>query len=126
LEFGPLWLVALAAPAVLFGPYWAALTSTLGLGGYLAAKLDLTRMPVVVAQVVLALLLAVVAIYAGRLLHDAVPSTIGAGVSSGPAPRPGCCSCRLPSRSAGSAASRACRGRAVAPEGGGVRPAGGC
>jgi hypothetical protein len=40
--------------------------------------------------------------------------------------RPGCCSCRLPSRSAGSAASRACRGRAVAPEGGGVRPAGGC
>jgi hypothetical protein len=30
------------------------------------------------------------------------------------------------SRSAGSAASRACRGRAVAPEGGGVRPAGGC
>ena len=81
--------------------------STLGLGGYLAAKLDLTRMPVavavavlapattvvlavtrsvaavVVAQVVLALLLAVVAIYAGRLLHDAVPSTIRAGVSSG-------------------------------------------
>ena len=106
-EFGPLWLVALAAPAVLFGPYWAALMSTLGLGGYLAAKLDLTRMPVVVgfavlapavtvvlavtrsvaavvvAQVVLALLLAVVAIYAGRLLHDAVPSTIRAGVSSG-------------------------------------------
>jgi hypothetical protein len=79
LEFGPLWLVALAAPAVLFGPYWAALTSTLGLGGYLAAKLDLTRMPVVVAQVVLA----VVAIYAGRLLHDAVPSTIRAGVSPG-------------------------------------------
>ena len=31
----------------------------------------------------LALLLAVVAIYAGRLLHDAVPSTIRAGVSSG-------------------------------------------
>ena len=29
-EFGPLWLVALAAPAVLFGPYWAALVATLG------------------------------------------------------------------------------------------------
>ena len=28
-EFGPLWLVALAAPAVLYGPYWAALVSTL-------------------------------------------------------------------------------------------------
>src|SRR5205823_8513429 len=24
-EFGPLWLVALDAPATLFGPYWAAL-----------------------------------------------------------------------------------------------------
>jgi hypothetical protein len=35
LEFGPLWLVALAAPAALFGPYWAALVSTLGVGGYL-------------------------------------------------------------------------------------------
>jgi hypothetical protein len=68
---------------VLFGPYWATLTSTLGLGGNLAAKLELTRMPVVVAQVVLALLPAVVAIYAGRLLHDAVPSSIRAGVSSG-------------------------------------------
>ena len=31
----------------------------------------------------LALLLAVVAISAGKLLHDAVPSTIRAGVSSG-------------------------------------------
>ena len=106
-EFGPLWLVALAAPAVLFGPYWAALMSTLGVGGYLAAKLDLTRTPIVVAlavvtpaatvvlaltrslaavviaQTVLALLLAVVAIHAGRLLHDAVPSAIRAGVSSG-------------------------------------------
>jgi hypothetical protein len=38
---------------------------------------------VVVAQTVLALLLAVVAISAGKLLHDAVPSTIRAGVSSG-------------------------------------------
>ena len=36
-EFGPLWLVALAVPAVLYGPYWAALVSTLGLGGLLAA-----------------------------------------------------------------------------------------
>jgi hypothetical protein len=106
-EFGPLWLVALAAPAVLFGPYWAALMSTLGLGGYLAAKVDLTRTrvvvvlallapaatavlaltaslaAVVVAQAVLALLLAVVAVHAGKLLHDAVPSTVRAGVSSG-------------------------------------------
>jgi hypothetical protein len=106
-EFGPLWLVALGAPAVLFGPYWALLMSTLGAGGYLAAKLDLTRLPVVgalavlapaaavvlaltrslaavvVAQTVLALILAVVAVSAGKLLHDAVPSAIRAGVSSG-------------------------------------------
>jgi predicted MFS family arabinose efflux permease len=106
-EFGPLWLVALAAPAILFGPYWAALMATLGVGGYLAAKVDLSRTrvalavavlapattavlalsrslaAVIVAQTVLALLLAVVAISAGKLLHDAVPSTIRAGVSSG-------------------------------------------
>jgi hypothetical protein len=123
-EFGPLWLVALAAPAVLFGPYWAALTSTLGLGGYLAAKLDLTRMPVV-AQVVLTLL-AVVAIYAGRLLHDAVPSTIRAGVSSGAGTASWVLFLPFALALGWSAASRECRGRAVAPEGGGVRPAGGC
>jgi hypothetical protein len=44
LEFGPLWLVALATPAVLYGPYWAALTSTFGLGGLLAGRVQLNRM----------------------------------------------------------------------------------
>lgn len=106
-EFGPLWLVAMAAPAVVYGPYWAALVSTLGLGGYLTAKLDLDRrttvvllalagpattlaltfsrsLPVVIlAQTVLALLLVIIGIHAGRLLHDAVPSTIRTGVASG-------------------------------------------
>jgi MFS family permease len=106
-EFGPLWLVARDAPASLFGPYWAALVSTLGVGGYLASKLDLNRRTIVImlvpiapaasfglsqtgslsaviaAQIALALLLAIVAIHAGRLLHDGVPSTIRAGVSSG-------------------------------------------
>jgi MFS family permease len=42
-EFGPLWLVALAASPALFGPYWAALVSTLGVGGYLTSKLNLHR-----------------------------------------------------------------------------------
>ena len=106
-EFGPLWLVALAAPAVLYGPYWAVLVSTLGIGGLLIAKLNLERwlmvavliigslatalvltwtraLPVVIAaQVVLALVLALLGIHASRLLHDAVPSSIRAGVSSG-------------------------------------------
>jgi MFS family permease len=106
-EFGPLWLVAVAAPAVLYGPYWAALVSTLGVGGLLIGKLHLERrlmlavliivafvgalvltwtssLPLVVAaQVLLALMLAIIGIHASRLLHDAVPSTIRAGVSSG-------------------------------------------
>src|SRR4029453_17378419 len=81
---GPLWLVALQAPAVLYGPYWAVLVSTLGIGGLLIAKLHLERwlmvavliigslatalvltwtrsLPVVIAaQVVLALALAII------------------------------------------------------------------
>jgi MFS family permease len=106
-EFGPLWLVALAAPAVLYGPYWATLVSTLGVAGLLIGKLHLERrlivavlimvslatallltwtrsLPVLVtAQVVLALVLTIIGIHASRLLHDAVPSSIRAGVSSG-------------------------------------------
>src|SRR5215207_8242260 len=89
-EFGPLWLVALAAPAVLYGPYWAVLVSTLGVGGLLAGKLHLERRlmlavliilslttallltwtrslaVVVTAQVVLALVLAIVGIHASK------------------------------------------------------------
>ena len=38
LEFGPLWLVALAVPAFLYGPHWAGLTAALGLGGLLGAR----------------------------------------------------------------------------------------
>jgi MFS family permease len=106
-EFGPLWLVALAAPAVLYGPYWATLVSTLGVGGLLVGKLNLQRrvLPAILiilslagalllawtrslavtvtAQVVLALALAITGIHASRLLHDTVPSAIRAGVASG-------------------------------------------
>jgi MFS family permease len=106
-EFGPLWLVALAAPAALYGPYWAALVSTFGVAGLLIGKLNLERRllvavliilslaaallltwtsalaVLVAAQVVLGLALAIIGIHAGRLLHDAVPSSIRAGVSSG-------------------------------------------
>jgi MFS family permease len=106
-EFGPLWLVAVHAPAAAYGPYWALLVATLGAGGYLATRLRLdhraTTLTVAVivaaapillatthsvlviaaAQTGLQLMLAVTGIRAGRLLHDAVPSNIRAGVSSG-------------------------------------------
>lgn len=106
-EFGPLWLVAFAAPAFLFGPYWAGLVSTLGMGGVLANAVRLDRpatasvfavlmtgagvllavssdlVVVITAQVALALLVSIVNIHASALLHDAVPSTIRAGVASG-------------------------------------------
>jgi Sigma-70, region 4 len=107
LEFGPVWLVALAAPAIVYGPHWAGLMSALGLGGLLGGRLGLSRaVPVAVvgaamvtcclvltlihntatviaAQVVLTLLVVAVSIPITRRLHDAVPSGIRAGVASG-------------------------------------------
>ena len=106
-EFGPLWLVALAASAVLYGPYWAGLVSTLGLGGLIAGRLRFDRpatlggvvglmilsslvltvsrsiLVVTLAHVVLAMLVVAASIHVTRLLHDAVPSTIRSGVASG-------------------------------------------
>ncbi len=107
LEFGPLWLVALAVPAVLYGPYWAALVSALGLGGLIAGRIHLERpftaasvaalmvmasvvltisrdvVVITAAQILLALLVVAAGIHVSRLLNDAVPSTIRAGVASG-------------------------------------------
>lgn len=107
LEFGPLWLVALAVPAFLYGPHWAGLTSALGLGGLLGAQAWITRrwavglvavaiilscvvlalshlaLLVIGVQVLLTLLVVAVSIPMLRRLHDAVPSTIRAGVASG-------------------------------------------
>jgi hypothetical protein len=106
-EFGPLWLVALAVPAILYGPYWAGLMTTLGFGGMLAGRVPLHRpavrwtvvaamsanaltltfatnaIVVTLAQVLLALLTMIASIYVTHLLHDAVPSTIRSGVASG-------------------------------------------
>jgi MFS family permease len=106
-EFGPLWLVAVAAPAVLFGPYWASLMTTYSLGGLLAARLDFSRPVTVVgtgglitaatltltvtrnialitaAQIVACLLLMAITVHLSQVLHDAVPSTVRAGVASG-------------------------------------------
>jgi MFS family permease len=107
LEFGPLWLVALAVPAVLYGPHWAGLTAALGVGGLLGARawwsrrltavllaagivaccvvLAVSRFPYVVigAQVVLTVLVVAAGIPVMRRLHDGVPSGVRAGVASG-------------------------------------------
>jgi MFS family permease len=107
LEFGPLWMVALGASAGLYGPQWAGLMAALGLGGLLGGRLTLTRPItvaviaativaccvvltasdvigiVIVAQILLVLLLVAVSIPITGRLHDAVPSTIRAGVASG-------------------------------------------
>ncbi|MEV0291302.1 MFS transporter [Kribbella sp. NPDC050820] len=106
-EFGPLWLITLEASAVYYGPFWAVLVATLGIGGLLAGRLRLHRpLPVAivvlvmlaacltltssrdlialtVAMVALCFLLVVIGIHVSRLLHDAVPSTIRTGVVSG-------------------------------------------
>lgn len=106
-EFGPLWLVAMSSSPVVYGPFWAALVATPGLGGLLAGRLRLDRrlplvavtavmvlacvtmtssrhlVPVTLAMVVLALLVVVAGIHVSHRLHDAVPSTIRTGVASG-------------------------------------------
>ncbi|MGW1345690.1 MFS transporter [Kribbella sp. NPDC002412] len=106
-EFGPLWLITLKASAVYYGPFWAVLVATLGIGGLLAGRLRLHRpVPVAivvlvmlaacltltssrdlialtVAMVALCFLLVVIGIHVSRLLHDAVPSKIRTGVVSG-------------------------------------------
>lgn len=106
IEFGPLWLVEAEARAGLYGPYWALLMATLGLGGLLTSRVPLQWPAVAVgfgalllsaslllacagtavvigAQVVLVLLLLMVSLRAAQLLHDAVPSTVRSGVASG-------------------------------------------
>jgi MFS family permease len=107
LEFGPLWMIALAAPSLLYGPHWAGLMSAFGLGGLLAGRLHFTRpatlatvttlmlgfsllltvshvaVVVIAAQVGLAVLIVASSTFLTKLLHDCVPSTIRAGVSSG-------------------------------------------
>jgi len=106
-EFGPLWLVASGTAPGLYGPFWAGLVSTLGLGGLLAGRVRLDRARVVtstiavltlaswaltatrnllvvtIAQFAVALVVVTMSIYVSRVLHDAVPSSIRSGVVSG-------------------------------------------
>jgi predicted MFS family arabinose efflux permease len=106
-EFGPLWLVASGTAPGLYGPFWAGLVSTLGLGGLLAGRVRFDRptavtttiavltlaswaltasrnlLVVTIAQFAVALVMVTLSIYVSRVLHDAVPSTIRSGVVSG-------------------------------------------
>jgi MFS family permease len=107
LEFAPLWLVAMAAPVVLYGPHGAGLLGSSGLGGALGGRLrSVEHLPstvlvaglliassivlttvhdpivVAVAQVLLATLLVAVSITFTRMLHDLISSDVRAGVSS--------------------------------------------
>jgi MFS family permease len=106
-EFGPLWLVAMQAPAALYGPYWAVLVGTVGVGAWCASRVRLDRprnaaavgavlvaaavVPavshalavVIAAQVLAALATALIGVRAGFLLHEAVTANVRAGVSSG-------------------------------------------
>jgi MFS family permease len=103
-EFGPLWLVDIEAPAWLYGPYTALAFGALGIGGVLAVAfghrgrvvalsvaLPLVAGTTVVAghavtvvagQAVLIAGLAVVGLLAAQRLQDATPSTVRAGVVS--------------------------------------------
>lgn len=106
-EFGPLWLVAAHAPSGWYGPYWAAVVSTVGVGAWLASRLDLDRtgiralvaaapvaaaallvsassVPIVVGlQILVALVASLVGVRASFLLHEVVRANVRAGVSSG-------------------------------------------
>ena len=106
-EFGPLWLVDGGAGAGAFGPAWAGLMASLGLGGALAGRVRLDRsatravfvalllggtttllvsshtVVVTVAQIVVAVLSVVIGIFLTRVLHDAVASDVRSGVASG-------------------------------------------
>jgi hypothetical protein len=106
-EFGPLWLVDLHAPTALYGPYWAGVVSTIGVGAWLAGRIHLERrgpaailaavlagaalLPetshsltvVIAAHLLIALAAATIGVRAGYLLHEAVPAAVRAGVSSG-------------------------------------------
>jgi MFS family permease len=107
IEFGPLWLVEAGSGAGSFGPAWAALMASLGIGGLLAGRirLDTRRMTAAVmgllvsasavlvmvdhpavataAQSTLIVLPVAVGIALTRRLHDSVASDIRSGVASG-------------------------------------------
>jgi MFS family permease len=106
-EFGPLWLVEAEAGTAVYGPAWAGLMSSIGLGGAIAGRVRLdARVPALVgggllvgaggvllvardpvvaslAQIVIATVSVAFGVVATRLLHDRLPSAVRSSVSSG-------------------------------------------
>jgi MFS family permease len=106
-EFGPLWLVDAGSSPGAFGPAWAGLMASIGLGGALAGRIRPDRpttvlivgaalvgsvavllvsshaVVVTAAQIVAATLAVSMGIWNTRALHDAVPSELRSSVGSG-------------------------------------------
>ena len=59
-EFGPLWLVASGTSPGLYGPFWAGLVSTLGLGGLLAGRMRFDRPATLTATIAVLILASLV------------------------------------------------------------------
>lgn len=105
-EFDQLWLIAVAAPVVLYGPINALMLSGIGIGGFAAVRLKLHRLPVMIGAlclmlaaslglvvfrslplivlclVVMSICFIAIDVVFSRLLHDSLNSNIRAGASS--------------------------------------------
>jgi MFS family permease len=76
LEFGPLRMVAFAAPALLYGPQWAGLTSAFGVGAALSGRVRLTR-PATRVTVVALMLIFSLTLTASRTAAIIIVAQIG-------------------------------------------------
>lgn len=105
-EFNQLWSIALLAPIILYGPINALHLATGGIGGYIAGKIRLSQLPVMLSTLsvlvlsaialvlsrnlaitVVAIALFCICLYAinivfNRYLHDSIASNVRAGASS--------------------------------------------
>ncbi|MGI9027532.1 MAG: MFS transporter [Candidatus Saccharimonadales bacterium] len=105
-EFSQLWLIALAAPAIIYGPAFALILSSIGIAGFMAGYLQLDKLKIMIptllitiasvvglilleavpaiitAQVILGIGLGLVSIIFTKLLHDSLPSQVRSGASS--------------------------------------------
>jgi MFS family permease len=105
-EFSQLWLIALLAPTVAYGPINALVMATIGAGGFSASKFKLYKLPVmmgaiplmitsslglivsrllpitVICILILSTCFVAINIVFSRLLHDSLDSSVRAGSAS--------------------------------------------